>query len=457
MLELLIESIVERNAGGVAGGVARLIRGGALAPGARLPTVRDFASALGTSPTTVSQAWALLARAGLISPQGRRGTFVTDRRVPDAISAWRVRRTMGSPGHPALDLSTGTPDLDLLPDISAALTRIVATDHTRDYYDAPVIKELEDVLRERWPYDPEALTIVDGAMDALDRIAAEHVHLGSRVLVENPAYPPLLDVLELIGADRIALDLDSEGVTPDSLRAGLAKDPAAVFLQPRAHNPTGVSLSSARAQELAGLLRGTKVLIVEDDHCGDIAGGPAMSLGTWLPESTIHIQSFSKSYGPDLRLAAVSAPAAIIAPLENRRLLGPGWSSRLLQQILLDLLTDPATQSAVTRARTVYRERREALVKALGSYGIEAGVGDGINTWIRVSDEQSTLLAMATHGVGVAAGSPFFTTAPRHTDHVRVTSGLIRDDHDRVARLLASVEPVTRDKSPHPLRTHPPN
>ncbi len=434
VLKLLIGSIEERNPSGVAGGVSRLIRSGELAAGDRLPTVRELAVALSTSPTTVSQAWSMLARAGLITPQGRRGTFVADLQSPRA--AWRVRRTMGSPGRPALDLSTGTPDLDLLPDVAATIARVVPADHTRNYYDPPVIAQLEEVLRERWPYEPELITVVDGAMDALDRLVRQQIHLGSRVLVENPAYPPLLDLLELIGAQLICLDLDEHGVTPDSLRAGLARQPAALFLQPRAHNPTGVSMTSARAAELAAVLAGSKVLIVEDDHSGDIAQSPAVSLGRWLAESTVHIQSFSKSHGPDLRLAAMAGPAEIIAPLVDRRLLGPGWSSRLLQQVLLELLRDPVTKAALDRAREVYTERRQALVSALAERGVTAGAADGINAWVQVTDEHSSVVAMATHGVGVAAGSPF-TVTPLASDHIRVTAGLLRHDFARIAELIA--------------------
>ena len=441
MLKLLISSIDERSPSGVAGGVSRLIRDGSLGPGERLPTVREFAAALGTSPTTISQAWALLARAGLITAQGRRGTFVADEQSPRGV--WRVRRTMGSPGRPALDLSTGTPDLDLLPDVARAIARVIPGDNTRNYYDDPVVPALEDRLRERWPYEPPMMTVVDGAMDALDRIVREQIRLGSRVLIENPAYPPLLDLLELVGAQLIPLDLDENGVTPDSLRAGLALEPAAVFLQPRAQNPTGVSMSAERAAELAELLDGTRALIIEDDHCGDVAERAVVSLGAWLPDSTVHVQSFSKSYGPDLRLAAMSGPSEIMSSLVDRRLLGPGWSSRLLQQVLLELLSDPVTQAAVAKARETYTHRRHAFVDALFEHGVQADAGDGINAWIRVRDEQTTLLALAANGVGVAAGSPF-TVSPLPSQHVRITAGLIRGDQQRVAGLLAaSLAPKT--------------
>ncbi|HAN35327.1 MAG TPA: GntR family transcriptional regulator, partial [Acidimicrobiaceae bacterium] len=57
--------------------------------------------------------------------------------------------------------------------------------------------------------------------------------------------------------------------------------------------------------ELAALLANSDALVVEDDHSGDIASGALVSLGKWLPQRTVHIRSYSKSHGPDLRLAAV--------------------------------------------------------------------------------------------------------------------------------------------------------
>ena len=68
-----------------------------------------------------------------------------------------------------------------------------------------MLPQLEEALRHRWPFVPEELTVVDGAMDALDRIAQVVVRLGDRVIVEHPTFPPLLDLLEKIGADVIGM------------------------------------------------------------------------------------------------------------------------------------------------------------------------------------------------------------------------------------------------------------
>lgn len=69
-------AIEERSPQGIAGGIARLITTGDLAPGDRLPTVRELAADLGVSPATVSHAWQRLAATGLITSRGRSGSFV---------------------------------------------------------------------------------------------------------------------------------------------------------------------------------------------------------------------------------------------------------------------------------------------------------------------------------------------------------------------------------------------
>jgi DNA-binding transcriptional MocR family regulator len=432
---LIVDAVDERSARGIAAAVSRLVSSGALEPGVRLPTVRRLAAALDASPTTVNEAWGQLGRLGVIEGRGRQGTFVTGpiRRAGPG----RYRRLTAPAGRYRLDLSTGTPDVALLPDLRPALARLDGTALTTSYLDRPVLPELEEAVRARLPFPAEAVTVVDGALDALDRLATQHVRLGDRVLVEHPAFPPLLDLLDLLGAEIVALPLDEDGIVPDALAAALEIDPVALFLQPRSHNPTGTSMSRSRARRLAGLLDGHDVLVIEDDHSGDISGAEDVSLGERLPGSTVHITSFSKSYGPDLRLASVAGPAAVVEPLVDRRLLGPGWSSRLLQAVLVELLADPAVADCVATARSTYADRRALVSEGLATRGVACSAGDGINLWVEVPDEQATVVALASHGVAVAPGAPF-VWAREPVDHVRVTVGLVASGHDAVAAEIAA-------------------
>ena len=58
--------------------VTAAVDAGALAPGDRLPTVRELAANLGLAPNTVARAYRELEAAGTVVGRGRRGTFVAD-------------------------------------------------------------------------------------------------------------------------------------------------------------------------------------------------------------------------------------------------------------------------------------------------------------------------------------------------------------------------------------------
>jgi len=430
-------AVDEATPSGIAGAIARLISTGDLAPGDRLPTVRELAAELGVSPATVSHAWQALAGVGLIISRGRSGSF-----VQSARTEWIPPRSRNLAGQPVarLDLSTGTPDPLLLPDLAPALSRVSSRAGTASYLDSPVLPELGALLNTSWPYPVEAITVVDGAMDAMSRSLDLVLRFGVRVVVENPGFPPIFDLLDHHGIERLPVELDDHGIRPESLAAALGRSPAAIVLQPRTHNPAGVSMTADRASELARVIRSSRTadntIVIEDDHSGQISAIPEVSLGSYLPDRVLHIRSFSKSHGPDLRIAAIGGPQHLIDRLVARRLLGPGWTSRMLQSILHDMLTSAQTIDEVSDARRVYRGRQRALADALADHGYVGHLPDGINLWMGVEDERNAVVQLAAAGIRVAAGSPFL--AAPGGQFIRVTAGLVRDDFDSVARHLAA-------------------
>jgi DNA-binding transcriptional MocR family regulator len=444
-------SIDERSPQGIASGIARLITTGDLAPGDRLPTVRELASDLGVSPATVSHAWQTLASTGLITSRGRSGSFVRSK-----PREWMPRRYRGLDGtlEARLDLSRGTPDPELLPTLGPALARVSAranasTAAPTSYMAKPDIPELHDLLRETWPSRVESITVTNGALDAIDRTLAALVRFGDRVLVENPTFPPFMDLMEHYGLEAIGVPLDDEGMRPEAFAAALGRGPAVVLMQPRAHNPTGVSMSHARAEHLAVILarrrNGENAIVIEDDHSGAISTAPEVTLATWLPERVLHVRSFSKSHGPDLRIGALGGPRALVDRVVARRLLGPGWTSRMTQALLFELLTDPDSVADIGRARDTYAQRQATMATALQGHGIAFTGGDGINAWLRVEDERSAIVQLTASGIRVAPGTPFQLGTPAQPtagdesgDFVRVTVGVARDEMPGIAAALAA-------------------
>ena len=151
-----LAALTDRSPQGIAGVFGRAIRSGELAPGDRLPTVREVATELGVSPATVSAAWQAMRRTGVVVSRGRAGTFV--RETPRAWLSPRQRGLVGaSPDGLRMDLSRGTPDPALLPSLGPAFGRVSARAGTGVYQDEPVLPQLRSVLEATWPYPAEVM------------------------------------------------------------------------------------------------------------------------------------------------------------------------------------------------------------------------------------------------------------------------------------------------------------
>ncbi len=166
----------------------------------------------------------------------------------------RAQRGLVGAGGPGLDvlrfdLSRGTPDPALLPSLGAgAGPGVVAGRHLGLPGGAGAAGARRGARGAPGPTSPETVTVVDGATDGVTRTLEELVSFGDRVVLESPGFPPFLRPRSTRSAPRSCRwSSTADGVRPDSLRAALLTRPVAVVLQPRAHNPTGISMTPARA------------------------------------------------------------------------------------------------------------------------------------------------------------------------------------------------------------------
>ena len=208
--------------------------------------------------------------------------------------------------------------------------------------------------------------------------------------------------------------VDECGVTPGrALAARSARRVRAVLLQPRAHNPDRrVDDRGARAG--AGAHPRARTATPPTSWWSrtitpaSISMAPDVSLGRWLPDRVIHVRSFSKSHGPDLRIAALGGPSAVIDRIVARRMLGPGWTSRMLQRILYDLLTDAAAAAQVEpRPRHLRRSASAPWSRRSPTRASRSPQPDGINLWLPVVSERAAIVQLAADEIRVAPGSPF--------------------------------------------------
>ncbi len=430
-LDWLADRVGDASARGIAACVIDLIRGGELARGTRLPTVRKLADRLGVSPATVSEAWSTLRRARVISTQGRNGTVVIG--PPAVPHPVRYERLGNFGGRQTIDLSVAGPDPLLLPRLDAALAAGARTEHLNDYTRETITPRLRDAVAPDWPFGAEGWLAVGGGYEGMQLAGQAIAVPGDRVAIEHPSAARLLDVVEALGVTMIPVACDEHGPRPEALAAALRANPVAFIYQPRAHTPCGHAVSAARSARLAELLRPASLTVIEDDGLGQLSAMPLHSIGAYLPGRTVLVRSFSKSHGPDLRLAVLGGAAEVVDRVRVLRSFGTGWTSRILQDALAFLLTDEATRATITAARDRYTSRRRGLAEALRARGVATGNADGLMLWMPVASESGALVTLAAHGIAAVPGSRYCVSAA--DPHLRVATGRLPDDPGAVAAL----------------------
>jgi DNA-binding transcriptional MocR family regulator len=433
----------------IAASAEAAIREGSLESGDRLPTVRDLARELGTSPATINSAYRILRQRGLVVAEGRRGTRV----------AWRP--PLRTPMRPApistapvavesglRDLTIGLPDLALLPPMTSALARIdLGSKLAISGLDVPD-PDLLEVGRAGFTGDglpADSIAVVSGALDGVERVLQAHLRPGDRVVCEDPAYPSIRDIVLALGLVAVPVPVDERGMIPAALAAGLREGAEALVHVPRAQNPLGAALDRERATELRTLLADhPRMLVVEDDHAGPVSGAPFATLVAPESERWAVVRSTSKTLHPDMRLALIAGDEATIARVEGRQALGPRWVSHLLQALAAEMLRDPQFGQTCARAGEVYAHRRATLIGALAEHGMQAYGRSGMNVWVSVREEAPIVRALLDGGWLVLAGEHFRIRTP---PGIRITvSTLEEGEAEEIATVIAAAEHAGRPR-----------
>lgn len=396
-------NISGHSAQGIFESIRELTSNGQLVAGDALPPVRELAEQLGVNRNTVSAAYQRLATAGIAVTQGRLGTRISQQ--PNAGEQEGVTDTA------LFDLADGSPRREWLPDLNDVASHTKLNQFL--YGEATILPQIIDYATSWFagtcPKD-FAITLCNGAIDTLERMMLAHLVPGDKVVVEDPCYISSANAIRLAGMRVVGAMVDEFGMRPEALQSALEKGAKAVLITPRAHNPTGASLSSERAAELRAVLsKYPSVLVLEDDHFSLLATTEYYSV---IPDSSYHwavFRSVSKGLGPDLRLAFVAADKESVKRITTRLAPGMSWVSRVLQSFVYTCLTKSVFQLHLSDAKDQCAHARTMLIDALAEQDIPvAKTSDGLNVWVAVGkDCQATTFALSRKGWLVRPGSSF--------------------------------------------------
>ena len=321
-----------------------------------------------------------------------------------------------------ISFARGAPSSDILPRaaVQEAAARALADDWEKALSYGTGIGHpglCQWVAERHGGIDPSRVMISNGSLEAGAMLFEHLLEPGDRVVVEQPTYDRTLLLLRRLGVELVPIRLEADGLDVAALEEALDDGPVKLaHVIPNFHNPAGCTLSAEKRRRLVELATEHGFWIFEDDPYRELPfEGEALEtmLAMDTAERVIHASSFSKTVSPGVRVGYLAGPSEVIRALAKRANETYISPNMLAEAVVLELCRSGGLDRNIDFVKGALRERRDALVGALGDRIPEAEFvvpGGGYFLWLDLTpgtDTPALLTEAVTEGVGFVAGPDF--------------------------------------------------
>lgn len=434
---------------------AQRIRDRLLAPGARLPSVRQCAQQQGVSPSTVVAAYDQLLAQGLVEARKNRGFFVREMTPapiqpgssapekiakPEELAAWTTATGFAAARQYAPIDATALirgmfhkisnkpqPGMGVFPPdwlestfMPAAVRKVTSTRALHDFslqYGEPMGDSgLRRTLSQKLATlnvhaGPEHIITTVGATHALDIVSRTLLRAGDHVMVEEPGWAVEFARLTAMGMRLLPVPRRADGPDLEVMARYCEVHQPKLYVSVSVfHNPTGYCLSPGSAHRVLQLANRHGFHIVEDDTYSHIAPEHATRLCALDGlQRTIHVSGFAKVLAPNWRVGFLAANPALIERLLDTKLLGTLTTPALLEKALALCIEQGQLRRHAERIRTRLDAARNRAVKLALNAGCSfAAEPAGLFGWVDTGvDTDQLAQRMLDEGYLLAPGALF--------------------------------------------------
>jgi 2-aminoadipate transaminase len=302
------------------------------------------------------------------------------------LSASEVRALFAVASRPeVVSLAGGMPYVSAIPSdlITGSMERVMrdsgpAALQYGSGQGVPALREhiLDVMALEGIRANVDDVVVTTGSQHALELVTKLFINPGDVVIAEGPSYVTAMVVFKSFQAQVEHVEMDDLGLVPEALRQRIAalkadgKRIKFLYTIPTFSNPAGVTLSWERRLEILEIARSHDILVLEDNPYGLLYfdGPPPQAIRSVEEDGVVYLGTFSKTLAPGFRVGWALAPHAIREKLilaNEAAVLSP---SSFTQMIISDYLSNADWRGQIGTFRDVYRERRDAMLRALDDY-----------------------------------------------------------------------------------------
>jgi DNA-binding transcriptional MocR family regulator len=429
--------------------IAAEIANGTLRPGDRLPPQRIFADEREIAVSTASRVYTELLRRGLVVGEVGRGTFVSGdaRRGVSAPSEPRDVRIDLEFNYPILTdqttlIAKSLSGLERPAELAGALAQATSSG-------TPAIRNVSVAClsREGWSPFPEQFVFTGNGRQSIAAAVSAIVPTGGRCGVEALTYPFIKGIAARLGITLVPLAMDENGVRPDAVqKAHREANLSAIYIQPAIQNPLGMTMNTARREDLVRVVEKLGFPIIEDNVYGFLGDQPP--LAALAPDNCVVIDSLSKKVAPGLTLGFVVPPQrlreSVMASVRSGGWTASGFAFAAAQRLMSD-----GTVTELARLKRLDAVARQKLaVDRLSGFDIQTN-GKCFHLWLTLPAHwrsQALVAAAARRDIALTPSTTFAASPGHAPNAVRLAlAAPTMDQLDAGLRTLSGILNASED------------
>lgn len=267
------------------------------------------------------------------------------------------------------------------------------------------------------------IIVTSGSQQGLYELAKVLVNPGDTVITEEPTYVGAISAFDANKTEMHSIPMDNEGMKTDLAEAEIKKltaegrKPKFIYAIPTFQNPTGITMSLERRKHLIEIATQYEIPLVEDNPYGELRySGERLPMLSALDRDSnvIYLGTFSKVMCPGLRMGYTIGPEEFIGKFNLLKQALDLSSSTFSQYVAWQYLKRGIIKQQIPKSIELYRNKRDAMLKALGEYFPEGATWSrpdgGMFLWATVDSKINTtdmLKDAVQEGVAYVSGNAF--------------------------------------------------
>lgn len=318
----------------------------------------------------------------------------------------------------------------------------------------PLRQYIADKINAKQPeldYKPEDVFITTGSQQALELISKVLLNKGDGIVIEEPGYLGAIQAFMMREPQFYGVELEEAGMNPAGLKEALQKpNVKMVYTVPNFQNPTGLTYTRERREEIYDIVQDEDVIFIEDDPYGELrfTGEALPYIAAGKMQNSVVLGSFSKTVTPGMRLGYIlTKNHELLGHIETAKQASDLHTNIFAQYILHDYLTNNEYEAHVQKIIALYKEQSDAMLAAMEKY-FPAHVTytkpeGGMFIWVTMPEGTSALEKFheaMEQKIAFVPGDPFYTNKSgvntMRLNYTNATPEIIEEGIKRLAAIL---------------------